>query len=176
MSTHELAKIDLLNNGFIRLVESMGSDLSVVRAARVSYNAAWRTGKDEGSDTKLIRHLCKHKRTSSFEAVTFTFEVKAPIFILRLLRKASRKSFETHRYLLEQNCPRELDCSILPVNTYYTMFASINLPDIFRFLILRCDSHSQYERRVYANAMKELAKSVAPVCIDAWEKNNINKG
>ena len=74
---------EVLNGGFVRLVGSMGDDLSVVRAARVSYNADWREGGDEGSDMRLIRYLWKNKHTSPFEAVTFTFEVKAPIFVLR---------------------------------------------------------------------------------------------
>jgi thymidylate synthase (FAD) len=61
----------------------MGNDLSVVRAARASYDAEWRTGQDEGSDEKLIRYLMRNQHTSPFEAVSFTFEVKAPIFVLR---------------------------------------------------------------------------------------------
>jgi thymidylate synthase (FAD) len=73
----------LLNHGFVRLVDSMGDDLSVVRAARVSYDAAWRAGEDQGSDKRLIGYLWKHRHTTPFEAVTFTFEVKAPIFVLR---------------------------------------------------------------------------------------------
>ncbi|TPK15210.1 FAD-dependent thymidylate synthase [Mesorhizobium sp. B2-5-9] len=75
--------IKVLDHGFVRLVDSMGSDLSVVRAARVSYDAAWRAGDDEGSDAKLIRYLWKNRHTSPFEAVEFQFEVKAPIFVLR---------------------------------------------------------------------------------------------
>src|SRR4051812_37754838 len=61
----------------------MGSDLSVVRAARVSYDAAWRAGEDQGSDAKLIRYLWKNRHTTPFEAVSFTFEIKAPIFVFR---------------------------------------------------------------------------------------------
>jgi len=61
----------------------MGSDLSIARAARVSYNAAWRAGEDTGSDAKLIRYLWKNGHSTPFESVTFTFEVKAPIFVLR---------------------------------------------------------------------------------------------
>jgi thymidylate synthase (FAD) len=76
-------KIDVLDHGFVRLVDSMGSDLSVVRAARVSYDAAWRAGEDPGSDKRLINYLWKHAHTSPFEAVTLTFEVKAPIFVFR---------------------------------------------------------------------------------------------
>jgi thymidylate synthase (FAD) len=75
--------INVLNGGFVRLVDSMGSDLSIVRAARVSYDADWRAGDDEGKDAKLIAYLLKNKHTTPFEAVTFTFEVKAPIFVFR---------------------------------------------------------------------------------------------
>ena len=76
-------KIDVLDHGFIRLVDSMGSDLSIVRAARVSYDAAWRAGENEGSDRKLINYLWKNKHSTPFESVEFTFEVKAPIFVFR---------------------------------------------------------------------------------------------
>jgi thymidylate synthase (FAD) len=76
-------RIDLLDHGFVRLVDWMGDDLSVVRAARVSYDAAWRTGEDQGKDKRLIDRLWNDRHTSPFEAVTFKFEVKAPIFVLR---------------------------------------------------------------------------------------------
>lgn len=76
-------KIDVLDHGFVRLVDHMGDDLSIVRAARVSYDADWRAGTDTGSDERLIAYLVANKHTSPFEAVTFTFEVKAPIFIFR---------------------------------------------------------------------------------------------
>lgn len=76
-------KINVLDHGFVRLVDHMGSDISVVRAARVSYDAAWRAGESEGSDTKLINYLWRNKHTSPFESVGFTFEVKAPIFVFR---------------------------------------------------------------------------------------------
>ena len=73
----------ILDHGYVRLVKSSGGDLDVVRAARVSYNAEWRAGEDSGSDARLIRYLMRNGHTSPFEHVTFTFEVKAPIFVLR---------------------------------------------------------------------------------------------
>lgn len=88
-----LNRIDVLDHGFARLVDSMGSDLSVVRAARVSYDAAWRTGEDQGSDHRLINYLWKNHHTSPFEAVTFTFEVKAPIFVFRQWHRHRTWSF-----------------------------------------------------------------------------------
>lgn len=78
-----MQKIDVLDHGFVRLVDNMGNDLSIVRAARVSYDAAWRAGEDEGSDARLINYLWRNRHTTPFEAVEFQFEVKAPIFVLR---------------------------------------------------------------------------------------------
>jgi thymidylate synthase (FAD) len=86
-------RIDVLDHGYVRLIDHMGSDLSVSRAARVSYDAAWRAGEDTGSDNRLIRYLWKNSHTSPFEAVTFTFEVKAPIFVFRQWHRHRTWSF-----------------------------------------------------------------------------------
>lgn len=75
--------IHLLDHGLVRLVDHMGDDLSIVRSARVSYDAEWRTGEDAGKDEKLIRYLMRNRHTSPFEHVQFTFEVRAPIFVFR---------------------------------------------------------------------------------------------
>jgi thymidylate synthase (FAD) len=79
----DLNVIKVLDHGYVRLVSHMGSDLSIVRAARVSYDADWRVGEDEGKDEKLIKYLYTNKHSTPFETVVFTFEVKAPIFVLR---------------------------------------------------------------------------------------------
>lgn len=78
-----VAERRILDHGFVRLVESKGGDLSVVRAARVSYNAAWRAGRNENSDEKLIHSLMRRSHSSPFEHVTLTFDVRAPIFVFR---------------------------------------------------------------------------------------------
>lgn len=74
---------EVLDHGFVRLVDYMGNDLSIVRAARVSYDADWRTGDDDKKDEKLIAYLLRNKHTSPFESVVFTFEIKCPIFVAR---------------------------------------------------------------------------------------------
>lgn len=79
--------------GYVRLVDHMGSDLSIVRAARVSYDADWRAGEDESKDAKLIDYLMRNKHTSPFEMVQFTFEVKAPIFVYRQWHRHRTWSF-----------------------------------------------------------------------------------
>ena len=85
--------VSVLDHGFVRYIDHMGSDLSVVRAARVSYDAAWRAGEDEGSDAKLIRYLWKNHHTTPFEAGEVAFEVMAPIFVLRQWHRHRTQSY-----------------------------------------------------------------------------------
>ncbi len=75
--------VNVLDHGFVRLVGHMGDDLSIVRSARVSHDADWRSGDDSGKDEKLIGYLMRNRHSTPFESVTFTFEIKAPIFVVR---------------------------------------------------------------------------------------------
>lgn len=86
-------KIDVLDHGLVRLVDHMGDDLSIVRNARVSYNAEWRAGDDEKGDARLINYLYKNGHNTPFEAVTMTFEVKAPIFVFRQWHRHRTQSY-----------------------------------------------------------------------------------
>lgn len=69
-----------LDHGFVRLVDWMGDDSSIVQAARVSYGKGT---KSVSEDTALIRYLMRHLHTSPFEMVEFKFHVKLPIFVAR---------------------------------------------------------------------------------------------
>jgi thymidylate synthase (FAD) len=81
-------------------IDHMGSDLSVVNAARVSFGkkSAWNWSKElesgtgngntlKAGDTKLIRYLAKHKHISPFGHAFASFHVKAPVFVARQLVK-----------------------------------------------------------------------------------------
>lgn len=70
----------VLNKGFVRLVDSMGGDAAIVQAARVSYGAGTRTVRE---DQGLIRYLLRHQHTTPFEMVEYKFHIKAPIFVAR---------------------------------------------------------------------------------------------
>ena len=74
-------KIDVLDKGYVRLVDAMGGDLSVVNAARVSYDKE-STEIDE-KDKKLIKFLLREGHTSPFRHSAVTFEVYAPLFVAR---------------------------------------------------------------------------------------------
>ena len=70
----------------VELIDHMGSDLSVVNAARVSF-AKVHTEFDEKSDTKLINYLAKHNHWSPFGHASMQFHIKAPVFVARQLVK-----------------------------------------------------------------------------------------
>lgn len=67
------------------LINSMGDDLTVVNAARVSF--AKQVDEFSERDTKLIKYLAKHNHWTPFSHVTATFRVVAPIFVARQLFK-----------------------------------------------------------------------------------------
>jgi len=69
----------------VTYIDHMGSDLSVVNAARVSFGKTHKA-MTEG-DTKLIHYLAKHKHMSPFGHAFASFHVKAPIFVARQLVK-----------------------------------------------------------------------------------------
>ena len=73
-------QFNVLDHGFIRLVDYMGSDSRVVQAARVSTGAGVKTPQE---DRNLIRYMLRHKHTTPFEKVRFEFHVKLPIFVAR---------------------------------------------------------------------------------------------
>lgn len=67
--------------GEVELVDYLGSDRTVARAARTSYQGD--EGKNEEADRKLIRRLWIDKHTSPFEMVALTFRIRMPIFVMR---------------------------------------------------------------------------------------------
>jgi len=76
-----LTDLTVLDRGFVKLVDHMGSDLSVVNAARVSFGKRKEVFDD--ADEKLITYLAEHDHTSPFRHTALTFHVKAPIFVFR---------------------------------------------------------------------------------------------
>ncbi len=70
----------VLNHGFVRLVDYMGSDERIVQAARVSYGGGTRAVRENEA---LIDYLLRNAHTSPFEQVVFTFHAKMPIFVAR---------------------------------------------------------------------------------------------
>lgn len=72
--------IKVLDHGFVRVVDYMGDDSSIVQAARVSYG---RGTKKSLQDKGLINYLMRHRHTTPFEMCDIKFHIKLPIFIAR---------------------------------------------------------------------------------------------
>jgi thymidylate synthase (FAD) len=72
--------IPVLDHGFIRVVDYMGDDSSVVQAARVSYGKGT---KKVSTDAGLIKYLMRHWHSTPFEMCEIKYHVKLPIFIAR---------------------------------------------------------------------------------------------
>jgi thymidylate synthase (FAD) len=75
-------KRNVLDKGFVELLDVMGSDADIVKAARVSYSAGDESRK-RSDDRGLIRYLMSNYHTSPFEMAELKFHVKAPIFVAR---------------------------------------------------------------------------------------------
>ena len=163
--------INVLDHGFVRLVDHMGSDLSIARNARVSYDAEWRAGKDSGSDARLINYLYSNGHNTPFEAVTFTFDVKAPIFVFRQWHRHRTQSFNElsarYRELPEEFYTPEFD-QITTQSTdnkqMRTEQQNINVDFIQKTMRENNKSaFKNYKAMLEAGCPRELARSVLPV-------------
>jgi len=72
--------IPVLDHGFVRVVDYMGDDSSVVQAARVSYGKGT---KKVSTDSGLIKYLMRHRHSTPFEMCEIKYHVKLPIFVAR---------------------------------------------------------------------------------------------
>jgi thymidylate synthase (FAD) len=90
-------RIDVLDHGFVRLVDYLGGDARIVQAARVSYGEGTKSLRE---DRALIDYLLRHAHTSPFEQVVLTFHVKMPIFVARqwLRHRTARVNELSGRY------------------------------------------------------------------------------
>jgi thymidylate synthase (FAD) len=81
-----MKKIDVLNLGYVGLVSTMGNDLEVANAARVSFDKRSEldmTGLLKSKDKKLIDFLWKEEHTSPFRHCVLSFEIYAPLMVAR---------------------------------------------------------------------------------------------
>jgi len=72
--------VPVLDHGFVRVIDYMGTDSAIVQAARVSYGAGT---KKVNEDAGLINYLMRHRHTTPFEMCEIKFHIKLPIFIAR---------------------------------------------------------------------------------------------
>lgn len=221
-------EIKVLDKGFVRLVDYMGSDARIVQTARVSYGAGTKSVRE---DAGLIDYLLRHEHTSPFEHVVLELHCKLPIFVARqwirhrtarlneisarysvmadefylpgeahinaqsadnkqgrsdeevppelrrkvleLLQRDQGAAYATYEEMLKDGIARELARINLPLSLYTQWYWQMDLHNLFRFLELRMDAHAQWEIRQYAAAIAQIARAVAPVAYDAFERHRL---
>jgi thymidylate synthase (FAD) len=237
LEPHLFNEIPVLDHGFIRVVDYMGNDDSIVQAARVSYGSGTKTVSE---DKALIDYLMRHWHTTPFEMCEIKLHVKLPIFVARqwirhrtasvnevsarysvldkefyvpkaenmraqsevnkqcggdvlpageaqasqsIIRDVSNRAYFGYENLMNegdgyydqfQGLSREQSRMVLPTNFYTQWYWKIDLHNLMHFLMLRADSHAQFEIREYANVICDLVKKWVPMAYAAFEEHRLN--
>ena len=210
------------------------SDMAVVRAARVSTQGE-ETRTDDDESASLIRFLMRNRHGTPFEHNSFTFFVRAPIFVFRefqrhriasyneesgryrvlapvfyvpdldrpliqvgkageyrfvpgdteqfilvrtSLQASSAQAYAKYQEMLDAGIAREVARMCLPVNTYSSMYVTMNARGLMNFLSLRTTSSAsqfpsfpQYEIEVVAQKMEEIFRRHMPKTWDAFNSH-----
>lgn len=216
-----LLKENVLDHGFVELVDVLGSDQAIINAARTSYDKGT---KQVSSTRQLMRYLLRHKHSGPFEFGACVFRIRCPLFVARQWfrhRTASynevslryseaieeyylpdeewittqdrrnrqarteieiEDSHKVHEQLkndaemllqhyseyLENGLAREIARINLPLSLYTTFCFKMDIRNLLHFLILRTDSHAQFEIRQYAEIMEKMVEKYFPLVIEAW--------
>jgi thymidylate synthase (FAD) len=116
-------KKQVLDKGFVEVIDSLGNDLTVVNSARVSFGK--RKEKWDKSDENLVRFLAKHKHFSPFRHLQVQFHVKAPEFVMRQWYKHVVGIETTSNSSTKDHAWNEISGRYVPVEEYY-------IPTVFR--------------------------------------------
>tara|TARA_B100000131_G_scaffold318113_1_gene361378 strand:+ start:8916 stop:9614 length:699 start_codon:yes stop_codon:yes gene_type:complete len=110
-------KKEVLDKGFIEVVDSLGSDLTVVNSARVSFGK--RKKKFDDSDRRLVRYLAKYKHYSPFRHLQVQFHLKAPEFVMRQWYKHVVGIETTSNSSAKDHAWNEISGRYVPVEEFY---------------------------------------------------------
>jgi len=110
-------KSQVLDKGFIEVVDSLGNDLTVVNSARVSFGK--RKKKWDKSDERLVRYLAKYKHYSPFRHLQVQFHIKAPEFVMRQWYKHVVGIETTSNSSAKDHAWNEISGRYVPVEDFY---------------------------------------------------------
>jgi len=110
-------KIDVLDKGYIELVDTLGDDLTPVNAARVSFGG--RSETFEEKDRKLSKFLIKHKHFSPFRHQHCMFIIKAPEFVMRQWYKHVVGIETTSNHPTKDHAWNEISGRYVPYDEFY---------------------------------------------------------
>jgi len=158
-------------------IQHCGSDLSVVNAARVSFDKESDFISDNqlaDKDKKLIKYLSDHDHTSPFNHAFLTVRVKAPIFVARQLVKhkfmpwneispAYQYAYQCYTNMLADGVCPEQARMVLPQSVYTEWYWSGTLGAFLDMLKLRLKPDTQQETREIAKMIAKIIKKYWPV-------------
>ena len=116
-------KIDVLDSGYVEVVDTLGDDLTPVNAARVSFGG--RSKKFEEKDRRLSKFLIKHKHFSPFRHQHAMMIIKAPEFVMRQWYKHVVGIETTSDHPTKDHAWNEISGRYIPVKEYY-------IPEVWR--------------------------------------------
>lgn len=157
----------ILDHGFVRLVDFMGGDQAVVQAARVSTGQG---SKGEERDRQLIDYLLRHKHETPFEHSVFKFHVRCPIFVARQWFRHRIASYNeisgrytTLRY--EFYLPKKLRRQISRDYKYEELPEDVSAELIGKISEAYDASYRLYNELLDAGVARELARIVLPLAL-----------
>jgi thymidylate synthase (FAD) len=163
----------VLDKGFIRLVDYLGSDDRIVQAARVSYGEGTRSYRE---DAGLIDYLLRHEHTSPFEQVVLTFHVKLPVFVARqwIRHRTARVNEMSGRYSIMKDefyVPAASDLAAQSLDNKQGRSEEMMPEDQTRRIIASLEmeqksSYEQYKKYVEdENLAREIARINLPLSL-----------
>jgi thymidylate synthase (FAD) len=111
-----------------------------------------------------------HKQATDNKQGSSSELVNDPHACAEEIRHACGFAFDSYSALVFNGLSHELARIVLPLATYTEWYWQIDLHNFLHFCRLRTDPHAQYEIRVYAEAMLELARPIFPTVIASWER------
>jgi len=160
-------EFNVLDKGFVRLVDFLGGDDAVVQAARVSFGKG---SKGEEKDRMLIEYLMEHGHHTPFEHSLFKFHVKCPVFVARQWFRHRWSSFNeiSGRYTEMKyefykpevwRTQKDKDYKYVEMGKDESDDLSDKLDDIYEKL------HDLYEEFLERGVAKELARIILPLSL-----------
>jgi len=166
--------INVLDKGFVRYIDHLGTDQRILESARISYKAP---SKGDEQDKKLLFYLYKNKHTSPFEQCNITFNIKMPIFIMRQfvrhrtfrINEASLRYTESTDDFYIPTIWRKQDLkskqsSFIDEDWNLVKNGETNHEFFAKLLRNRCqEAYETYKHMIDLGVAKEMARMILPV-------------
>jgi len=173
--------IPVLDHGFVRYVDHMGTDQRIVEAARISFK---RPSKGEEEDRRLLEYLYKNKHTSPFEMVKVMVNIRLPIFVMRQYVRHRMQNLNevSARY---SQLPAEFYIpKVWRAQDVRNRQGSVETDDLPHQMLsdvlnTKCkDAYAVYERMLETGVAKEMARMILPLNIyteiyACWDMKNL---